>query len=432
MKPEDRVAGLHGIRHCVLLQKIFTMAQRQFFYAMAPPFSGGFIAREQLSNIIIMRFIVTTENLLAGTKRVQNAVSSKPITPILNNILIEAKDGQLCLTAYDNEMRITTAVSAMVTEEGAITLPAKNFASIVGAQQSGDISIENDEGDTDVRLSCHKVKYQLNGISAVDFPQADNFEEEWSFTIPGNELVDSLRRVNYARSEDENRKALNGIYVSLKDGIRTVAATDGRRLALTEQTIENGPQDLRPPLAAGEEAAAPRACDFILPNKVVSELIGSVDQSKEVKIHLTGAMAVFENGATTIMSKLVEQSYPNYRSVVPVNFANQVTIPRALLIEVLKRAKTVVSTSDSSVTLNIQDNQLELSASSSEKGSFVETIDVKLEGEPITISLNPDYLADPLRVLACDDFVIKYNNGFTPVEITGDPGFIYILMPMRN
>ena len=62
------------------------------------------------------------------------------------------------------------------------------------------------------------------------------------FTIPGNELVDSLRRVNYARSEDENRKALNGIYVSLKDGIRTVAATDGRRLALTEQTIENGPQ----------------------------------------------------------------------------------------------------------------------------------------------------------------------------------------------
>ena len=375
-----------------------------------------------------MKFIVTTDNLSAGTRRVQNAVSTKPILPILNNILIEAQNGQVCLTAFDNEMRITTAVSAMVTEDGAITLPAKNFANIVGAQQSGDISIENDAGSNDVRFACHKVKYNLNGINATDFPQADLFEEEWGFSISGRDLVECLKRVCYARSEDESRKALNGIYVSVKDGIRTVAATDGRRLALTEQAIENyQPAEAAP--ADGDGAEKPS--DFILPYKVVIELISSIDQSKEVKIHLTRSMAVFENGATTIMSKLVEQKYPNYRSVVPANFDNEVSIPRALFLDVLKRAKMMIGDNDNSVNLEVKENVMEISASS-EKGSFIETVDVTLKGEPITLSLNPDFMAEPLKVLNCDQFVIKFNNGFTPVQITGDTGFIYILMPMRS
>ncbi|MBO7741456.1 MAG: DNA polymerase III subunit beta [Victivallales bacterium] len=370
-----------------------------------------------------MNFIVTTENFLAGLKRVMNAVSSKPILPILTNILIEAADGQLYLTSYDTEMRIKTAVTAVVMNEGAITLQAKKLLDIISALPSGDIEVFNDvETPENVRICCQKSKFLMHGLSAAGYPEAPVFNEEWGFTIAGKELVDSLMKVSYARSSDVSRESLNGILCSIQSGMRTVAATDGRRLALVERPLE------------GDESSLPtRDGDFIMPYSVVCELVKSIDQNKEVKVHLAGSMAVFETGDTTIMCKLVEKQYPNYRSVIAANFNNKVSIPRSLFIEVLKRMRIVINENESNngITLELNGSQMMISARSNEFGEANESIDVDYSGEPVSISFNPQYIADPLKTLSCDVFSICFNDCFTPVEITGDPGFIYILMPLR-
>ena len=374
-----------------------------------------------------MKFTVTTENLLEGLRHVMNAVSGKPVIPILNNILFEARNDQLTLTTYDTEMRIKTAVSALVEEEGAVTIQAKKFNEIISRLPAGDVNFacENDAPDN-IRLSCGNAKYTLRGVPAADFPAADPFVEDWAFAIGGKELIDGLVKVVYARSDDETRKALNGILFSLRAGVRTIAATDGRRLALVES-----------PIATAEGAEAPALPDgeFIMPYKVVAELIKSLDQSKTVMVHLTKAMAVFETGSTTIMSKLVEQTYPNYRSVIPASFHHEVVIPRALFLDVLKRISPVIFSSGDnagSVKLDIVEGNMTISASSSEFGDASENIAIELKGEPISISFNPNYLADPIKSLACNEFILKFNDAVTPVELTGDTGFIYILMPMRS
>ena len=125
-----------------------------------------------------MKFTVTTENLLDGLRHVMNAVSGKPVIPILNNILVEAKNDQLTLTTYDTEMRIKTAVAAAVEEEGAVTIQAKKFNEIVGHLPSGDVNFVNDnDAPENIKLSCGNAKYSLRGISAADFPPADPFVE---------------------------------------------------------------------------------------------------------------------------------------------------------------------------------------------------------------------------------------------------------------
>ena len=374
-----------------------------------------------------MNFTVTTENLLAGLNRVKNAVSTKPVIPILNNILMDAKGDQLVLTAYDTELRIQTTVPAMVTEEGSITLQAKKFCELVGALPAADVVISNTDDEPEaVKIACKRIKYKMHGISAEAFPEAEAFLEDWCFSIDGKELVDSLSKVDYARSEEESRKALSGVLFSIRSGMRTVAATDGRRLALVEKSID----------ANADGTAAPtRDGEFILPVKVVKELKRSIDQSKPVTIHLTNSMAVFEAGSTSIMSKLVEQSYPNYRSAIPVNFANTVTIPRVAFADSLKRVRIMIAESgDNSgiIKLDIADNQLTFSAMSAEYGDAAEPIDVEMSGEPISIAFNPQFLADPIAALDCEQFVLKYNDALTSALITGDPGFIYILMPMRG
>ena len=378
-----------------------------------------------------MNFTVNTEKLLGGLRRVMSAVSSKSLNAMLNNVLLETEGDQLFLTAYDMELRIKTAIAATVSQRGAIAVPAKMFSDIVNALPMGDLVFEtSDENPEDIHLICQKANYKMHGQNADGFPAAEPFAEDWSFGIGGKELVDCLCKTVYARSVDESRAALNGILVSIRGGMRTIAASDGRRLSLVEHPLEAP--------AEGEDAqvAVPptKEGEFILPSKVVTELIRAVDQSKVVQVHLTKTMAVFEIGETTLTSKLVDKNYPNYRSVIPVNFRNNVIIPRALFADVLKRVSIMISKAEggSSVSLSISDNVMTIFASSQEFGEAKETIDVELNGEPIDIAFNPQYLSDPLKTLTCDKFELKFNDGSTPVEMTGDPGFIYILMPMRG
>ncbi|GEM_PF-367580 len=377
-----------------------------------------------------MNFIVNTEKFSCGLRRVMSAVSSKSLNAMLNNVLLEAEGDTLYLTAYDMELRIKTAVPATVNQRGAIAVPAKKFSDIVNALPMGDLSFETSaENSKEIFLKCNKASYKMYGQDAAAFPAAEPFAEEWSFGIGGKELVDCLCKTSYARSEDESRQALNGVLVSIRGGMRTIAASDGRRLSLVEHSIEAPAEG-----DANAIAQPTQEGEFILPNKVVIELTKCVDQSKAVMVHLTHTMAVFEIGDTVLTSKLVDKTYPNYRSVIPVNFRNSVSIPRALFADVLKRVRMMVSEAEgsASVTLNIAENSMIISATSQEFGDAREDIDVELSGEPITIAFNPQYLSDPLKSLTCDKFVLKYNDGVTPVEMTGDEGFIYILMPMRG
>ena len=141
-----------------------------------------------------MKFVVTSDNLNLGLRRVMNAISPKPVSPVMANVLLEAKDDQLTITGSDSELRISTIVPAQVIDEGAITLQAKKFNEISGALANGDVSIESVEGDA-VQLNCQKASFTINGITASDYPEAEPFTEDWCFTIGGKELVYAARGV---------------------------------------------------------------------------------------------------------------------------------------------------------------------------------------------------------------------------------------------
>lgn len=385
-----------------------------------------------------MKFVVNAEKFQSAVRRVMSGVSAKALNAMLNNILIEAEGDTVHLTTYDMEIRIRTAVPAVVEETGRTAIPAKKFNEVVSVLPMGDLRFEivtigSEENSQKARVQCQKSRYDLNVQNADGFPVAEPFVEDWSFGVGGKDLVDCLCKTFYARSNDESRAALNGVLVSWQGGIRTIAASDGRRLALVETQAEV-------PADAGETGGAPPAampaCEgsFILPSKVVGELIRSVDQSRSVVVHMSQNMALFELGDTVVTSKLVDKTYPNFRSVIPTKFDSVVNIPRSLFADVLNRIRKVVSENEdgSSIKLTIDKDVMKISASSQEYGAAEEFVDVQLEGNPMEIDFNPQYLSDPLKSLYCDFFQMKFNDKTTPVEITGDPGFIYILMPMRS
>jgi DNA polymerase-3 subunit beta len=367
-----------------------------------------------------MKITVTTENLLSGLRRVMNVITSNLANPIMNNFLLEADQEKLMITGVDMAMRNSTDVQAMVFTPGKITLPGRKFYQIISALPSGDINMETSPDDPEtVLLSCQKSFYKINGLSASGYPETEELVEDWSFSLPVKELVSALSKVSYARSEDESRVALNGVLLSVRAGMMTVAATDGRRLALVEKVLPEGEDP-------GREG------DVIVPYKTVQELMKSLALDQTVKINLTASTAVFETEDTSIVTKLTDGVYPNYRSVIPDNFSQKVAMPRVEFADVLNRVSLVLSNSSSAINFDISTSEMMVWAKSREYGEAKEPIDVSLDGQPLSISFNPEYFLEPLKYLECDQLIMKFNDNSTPVALCGDEGFLYILMPMRN
>lgn len=372
-----------------------------------------------------MLFVTTTDSLLNGLKIVSNAINqNNTANPILSHVLIQAQDGKVIFTGSNGEMRITTEITAMVMKAGAVTLMAKKIKDIADKLPAGDVKVEalGDESNT-VHISCNKAKYRLYSLDPADYPGNTEFEKVWEFTISARTLMNALNKVCYARSVDESRKPLNSILVSINSGMFNTVATDGRRLALVEQPYE----------ANGENGESLNG-EFILPysTSTLAEL-RALNGDEDVLVQINNSAALFKCGSTVMISNLMNMRYPNYRAVIAGNFQNKLTFSRQRFKEVVTRMKIMVDSSNgnnTSVKLSLNPGVMTITADSTYGGSS-EEMEINYDGSPVELDFNPQYLVEPLDRLECEDVTMCFNNSSTPVHMMGDPGFIYVLMPMR-
>ena len=364
-----------------------------------------------------MRIIIPKEQFLNVLKRANCVINPRPTTPILNNVMISAHGDKIKITAMDNDMTIVTSTGALVEEEGDTTLPSKILMQIVGAFPPGDITMESDDND-ETKLTCRSAFYKIHGLPAAEYPEVNEQVSDWEFEMPTKELMRGLAKVTYARSTDESRKQLNGVVISIRKGLTTLAATDGRRLALQENTQQ-------------EEVV--NEGDYILASKVSTDLSKCMDDNfDKIKVRVNSAFAVFETENTTLMTRLVEGIYPNFRQVIPENCGNSVVVPRVQLVDVISRVSLIIQGTSNPISLKFKDNAMEVFASNAESGESRESIEVAYEGDEITVSFNPTYILEPLKIMEADNVSLEFGKQFAPLKITGEEGFLYMLMPMRN
>ena len=362
-----------------------------------------------------MNITISKDLLNLGLRRVLPVVSNRTTMPVLSNILLEVEGESLILTATDLEVSVRCTLPALVQETGATTVPAKKFGQIVASLIGGDVSLSTDENQS-TAISCGRSFFRIVGLDPAEYPRDSEFTEEWVIELPADTLRKALTKVSFACSVEEGQHVLNGTLMSIRSGIMTVAATDGRRLALIECPLDGEVPD----------------GDVILPAKVVAELEKILEGDQKVRVRFSDARVAFETADTTITSKLVEGTYPNYRRVVPEGFSRSVAIPRSEFADVVARVSMVVSEDSAAVKMSLNDTEMIVSAFSNEFGEAKEPLDVSYEGEPVEISFNPDFFADPLRRLECDQLIMQFNDEFSPVALSGDEGFLYVIMPMRG
>ncbi len=367
-----------------------------------------------------MNLAISKDQILNGLQAVQNIVSTRTTLPILSNVLLQAGENHLDLTATDLDVTITCSVEAAVKKGGATTVPVKKLLGIARELANAEVELEVDDKNV-TSLRSGASFFKIRGLGAEEFPPLPTFKEEKKIVLPQEKLKSMLKKTSFAVSSDESRYVLNGTFLSLKEHKLTMVATDGRRLALVEEEVD------LPDKSQGE---------FIIPAKAVNELNRLLQDKGEVEINFSENQGAFRLGDekgthVVVVTKLIEGSYPNYRQVIPSETKERIALSREELLHALRRAEIMTSEKQNSVKLAFGKNTLAITANSPEVGEASESIAINYKGKEMAIAFNPAYLIDPLTALTEDEVFFELIDELSPGVLKINGPFLYVVMPMR-
>lgn len=363
-----------------------------------------------------MKFTVSRSLLADALKKVSGLASTKGTLPILSNVKMEAHGQSVTFTTTDLDLSIVVDIQSHVTEEGAITIPAKLLTDAVSRAVDGDILFEADVVSNSAVVKAGESVFRFKGMSAKDFPVLpENSGDVNSFELPQPVVKNLLRRTSFAMSQDDTRRTLQGVLFSFKDGKMTVVATDGRRLSCAEYQ---------------PETAFAQELDFIVPAKTTAEFCKHLGTSGKVEFSMAKSQMVakFDSGVT-LYSKLTDDTYPNWKQVVPKNNNICIPISREDLMSAIDRVG--LFTDGTSMNFTLSEGQMKLTSSATDFGDAVENVYVKYTGEEMYLVFNHQYILDILR--ASDDDTVNFciKSPDAPIIIKDSQPGMFLVMPLR-
>ncbi len=366
-----------------------------------------------------MKLTIDRTSLLKPLGHVQSIVERRSMIAILSNVVFEAKDGQLILTASDMEMDIVETVSASVHEAGIITVPAQLLYDIVRKLPEGaEVEVATIEGDQ-IKISAGRSVFKLSTLPVDDFPAINAPAAGTEFVIAAVDLKSLIENTRFAVSTEETRYYLNGIYMHLADGqmLRAVS-TDGHRLARSQMDMP-----------AGADAMP----SVIIPRKAVGEMSKLIDEFEgDITVNLTDTRAHFNFGSVHVTTKLIEGSFPDYQRVIPQENKQLMKVLVSSFKSSVDRVASIATDKTCSVKLSLSGNILTLSTNSKES-SAVETLEVDYNGDDMDIGFNARYLMDVAEQVDGETIEFALSDASAPAVIRApeDDANLFVLMPMR-
>jgi DNA polymerase III subunit beta len=362
-----------------------------------------------------MELQVTREVFLRALQLVQNIVEPRQTLPILGNVLMEAQDTGLRISATDLEVGARVSVPATVTRPGAITLAARKLLELVRELPAQPITLKLQESGW-VQLLCGPATFRLVGLPAEEYPPLESGDGNGLVSVEGGRLRGLLARTSYAMSQDESRPFLNGLYLLVKKGELRLVATDGHRLALGRMVVE-----------AGAEMSG------IVPRKAVQELGRVLSGSEEAALAVRDSQFLLRTPGFVLTSKLIEGTFPSYEQVLPKAHPRRVTVEREPLIAALRRVSVVAEDRTRPVRLTVSSAAVRLSAQSQELGEAEEVLPAESTGEELTIGFNARYILEALGPMEGDRVIVELKDPLSPgvFKSASDQEDLCVIMPMR-
>jgi DNA polymerase-3 subunit beta len=366
-----------------------------------------------------MQLVVRKTDLLRELQLFQGIVERKKTIPILANVLIEAKDGEVRMLATDLEVALRSRCPATVSKDGSLTLPAKKLYEILRALPETDVRIEEDKNG--VKVAADRFDSRMQTLPREDFPTLPDASGKAQATIPRAALKEMVAKTQFAITGEDTRFFLNGAKFVLKPDSLAMVATDGHRLALVEVTHNVG---------VTEEVGV------ILPKKTILELGKLLAEGEGDVLFERGENHLFfQVGDRVLISRMIDGQFPAYERVIPKENDKTIEFERERLTNAVKRVALLSNERSRSVKVEVTAGKVDVTSSSSEFGEAREELAVEYAGKPLTISFNAQYVLDFLNVVETDVVALSLKDDVSqavmmPVSAEGY-AYTYVIMPMR-
>jgi DNA polymerase III, beta subunit len=272
------------------------------------------------------RITCTKEEFVQGLSVVGRAVSTRTSIQILSGVLLEAAGGELRLAATDMELSLRAAVPARVEGDGAVVLPGRTLVDIARLLPGEDVTIEHRAAESVVHVASGSASYTLHTYNAEDFPRLPEVDDAQTFSVDREALLETIARVARAASRDEARPVLTGVLVQFTGDKLVMAATDSYRLAVKETPLTSPAPEL----------------EAIVPSRALQELSRVAGDGEEIAVGVQENQVLFSVGGVWLTTRRIDGQFPNYRQLLPETFEHELTVPRAELLDVVRRAAVMI------------------------------------------------------------------------------------------
>ncbi len=370
-----------------------------------------------------MKFNVNQQDLEQALNYCQGVIEKRSTLPILSNILLDANNSKLTITATDLDLIFIHQLNNIeVLEEGKTTTTSSIMYDIIRKFSSGKkINLTLNE-KSKLHLESEKSIFNLNCISASDFPVTDENFNQNEFVINSKKLLKLLDKCKFSVSNDETRHYLSGIYIHKTEfedkNYLTAVATDSHRMSISKIRLEKD-IEFEP---------------IILPKKTIFQLCSLLDNyDGDIKISNVKSKIKFELNNSILISKLIDGKFPNYIQVIPKNNQKKLEIDLKLFLNSVDRVASVSLDKKDGVKFILKKDILNLSVNNTNSGDGKETLAVKFEHD-LEISFNSRYLIDVASQLDGEKIEIYLNDTGSPALIKdpGDFDSIFVVMPMKG
>jgi DNA polymerase III subunit beta len=379
-----------------------------------------------------MKLECLQENLAEGLAVVGRVVPTKSTLPVLSNVLLAAREGELQLAATNLELAVAHRVPSSVGQSGEITLPARLLADYVALLDHGQkVALDLNEKTHKVHLACGRYEANIAGIDAEDFPPIPSVSGGASFRLSASTLKEAINQVVFAAAPDDTRPVLAGVLMRLGSGSLTLAAADGFRLAVRSIDLPEDAPELQ----------------MIVPARTLAEVARLLpsDEAEEVGISTTpgGNQVYFAFGKTEVTSRLIDGQFPDYQRIIPSEAKTNVVLSTTDFLRATRAAAVFARDNSNIVRLECtpskEDAELALGSvlvksTSAEMGDNEGHLDASISGDEAQIAFNGKYLRDALEAIESQQVSLQITGPSSPgiLKPVGEPnGYLHVIMPMH-
>ncbi|MGI5959706.1 MAG: DNA polymerase III subunit beta [Massiliimalia sp.] len=367
-----------------------------------------------------MKFSCDKAALSETINNVILAVASKSTMLSLEGILMKCEGAVLTLTGYNLELGIIKSIPVKGEEDGEIVLNASLLSNIVNKMPAGEISFSSDQRLLTI-IRCNDAEFTILGLSAEDYPEIPVINNEKELTLPQDVFRNMIGQTLFAVAQTEQTPIYTGSLFDVEPGLLSVVSVDGYRLAMRKEAIEN--QD---------------TYQFVVPGKTLNEVQKLLakfngEQENQVSLRVSNKHIIFEVGGYSVISRLLEGEFLDYRNAIPKESKTKVTANTREFLGSINRASIIINDrAKSPIRCEFSGGVVRLNCETT-LGKVQDSFQAEMEGADVKIGFNNKYMSDALKASECDEVLIEMNGPLSPMKVLPLEGdsFLFLVLPVR-